>query len=99
MGGEIGWFEQAQLDPKIAESVFAMPEGTMSGMLESDQGMQLIYVERRRPQEKETYEQARPTLREYLLGTNVNKIIEVVNQTTAALRASGKVAVFPENIH
>jgi peptidyl-prolyl cis-trans isomerase C len=98
-GGEIGWFEQAQLDPKVGDAVFSMPEGTMSGMLESDAGIQLMYVERKRPPEKETFEQARPTLREYLLGMNTSKIVDVVNQTTAALRASSKVEVFPENIH
>ncbi len=97
-GGEIGWFEESRLDPKVAEGVFSMPEGTMSGMLENDAGIQLIYVERKREPEKETFDEARPTLREYLLGMNMNKILEVVSQTTAALRASGKVEVFPENI-
>ena len=98
-GGEIGWFEKAQLDPKLADAVFSMPEGSMSGMLESDQGLQLIYVEQVRPPQKETFEEARSYVREYLLGVNMNKIMEAVNQTTAALRASGKVQLFPENVH
>ena len=98
-GGEIGWFEQSQLDPKIAEGVFAMPAGQMSGMLDAEAGLTLIYVERVRPPEKESFEEARPAIREYLLATNMSRIVDAVNQTTAALRASGKVTLFPENVH
>lgn len=97
-GGEIGWFEKPQVDPKIAEAVFAMPAGQMSGMLDGAAGLALIYVESVRPPEEETFEQARPAIREYLLGTHMNKIVEAVNQTTTALRSSGKVEMFPENM-
>ncbi|HKR63913.1 MAG TPA: peptidyl-prolyl cis-trans isomerase [Thermoanaerobaculia bacterium] len=99
VGGVIGWFEQSQLDPKLADGVFAMVPGTMSGILETDQGLQVIYVEKTRAPEKETYEQARAGIREYLLGNNMSRIMESVNQTTTALRESGKVTLYPENIH
>jgi parvulin-like peptidyl-prolyl isomerase len=98
-GGEIGWLEQSQLDPKVAEFVFSTSKGTMSGMLESDAGIQLMYVERTRPPEKETFEEARPTLREYLLASNTARIVGAVNEATAALRAAAKVEIFPANIH
>jgi len=98
-GGEIGWYEQSQLDPKVAEGVFSTPEGTMSGMVESDAGIQLIYVERKRPPEKETFEDARLTIREYLLGMNTSKIVDVMNQSTATLRKAAKIEIFSENIH
>jgi len=98
-GGEIGWFEQSQLDPKIAEGVFSMAAGQMSGILDAEAGLTVIYVEAIRPPEKEPFEEARSDIREYLLSMNMSKIVESVNQNTAALRASGKVTLFPENVH
>jgi parvulin-like peptidyl-prolyl isomerase len=97
-GGDIGWYEQSHLDPQLAEGVFAMHPGKMSGILETDKGLHLFYVERSRPAGKETYEESRASIHEYLLANNMQKIMAVVSQTTAGLRASGKVQTFPENV-
>jgi parvulin-like peptidyl-prolyl isomerase len=98
-GGEIGWYEQSQLDPKIAEGVFSVREGNLTGVLEGDAGLMILFVQSVRPPERESFEDARAGIREFLLGQNTQRILEKVNQTTAALRSAGKVELHPENLH
>lgn len=97
-GGDLGWMRRGDLDSKIAPGVFAMRPGTISGILETDAGMQLVMIEDRQPASKETFESARAGIREYLFGANVQKVMEAVNRTTSELRASSKVTLHPENV-
>lgn len=97
-GGDLGWVDRGALDPKIADAVFTMSKGIVSGILETDSGMYLVLIEDQQPASLEPFESVRPTLREYLFGANVQKVMEAVNRTTSELRASSKVTLFPENV-
>ncbi|MDQ3281419.1 MAG: peptidylprolyl isomerase [Acidobacteriota bacterium] len=97
-GGDLGWVEQDEIEAEIAGAAFALKPGTFSGIIEGSDGLHLVYSEGRQPASKQTYEDARAGIREYLLGSNTQKIIESVNQTTAELKKNAKVTVFIDNV-
>lgn len=97
-GGDLGWVERGLLDPKFDEVVWNLQPGTMSGIVETKFGMHLIFVEERQDATTETYEQARPDIREFLMGQHGAKVVEAVNRLTNELRAQSKVAIYPENL-
>ncbi|HEU4889748.1 MAG TPA: peptidyl-prolyl cis-trans isomerase [Thermoanaerobaculia bacterium] len=97
-GGDLGWITREGLDPAIREGVFTMQPGSMSGILESGTGLSLVLVEDRAPAWTESYESARAGIREYLLGTNSQKVVEAVSRATRELRASSKVTLYPDNL-
>ncbi|HYI11511.1 MAG TPA: peptidyl-prolyl cis-trans isomerase [Thermoanaerobaculia bacterium] len=97
-GGDLGWVDRSMLDRKIADAVFSMKRGMMSGVIESDAGLHVVLVEDHQPAQTVSYEDARGTIREYLMGANAQKVLESVNRTTTELRNTGKVTVYPENL-
>lgn len=97
-GGDLGWVDRSALDRKVADAVFTMRKGMMSGVIESDAGLHLVLVDDRKPAETVSFEDARAGIRDYLMGANAQKVLESVNKTTTDLRATSKVAVFPENL-
>jgi peptidyl-prolyl cis-trans isomerase C len=97
-GGDLGWVSRDMLDPKLADAAFRVRPGMMSGVLESSMGVHLILVEDHQAASTESFESARPAIREYLLGRNAQKVLEEVNKTTQAIRTTSKVEVYPENI-
>ncbi len=98
MGGDLGWMERAEFDPKIANAVFTMSLNTVSGILETDAGMYLLLIEDRQLVSTEPFESARASIREYLFGANVQKVMEAVNRTTNELRASSKVTIYADHV-
>lgn len=97
-GGELGWLDRDMLEAKIAEAAFQMKPGTMSGILKSPAGVHLIFVQEQQPAHSQSYEEARQGIREFLVSSNAQKVVDALQKTTTALRSSGKVTVFPENI-
>jgi peptidyl-prolyl cis-trans isomerase C len=97
-GGDLGWVSRDALDPKVREAVFQMKPGAISGILETDAGMQLMLVEDHQDASTESYESARANIREYLIGANTQKIVEAVNRAEHEIRASSKVQMYPENV-
>jgi peptidyl-prolyl cis-trans isomerase C len=97
-GGTRGWVTREQLDRSVGEAAFTMKLRTISGIIEGDDALYLIMVEGREQASLEPYESARPALRDFMMQGNVQKVLEVVNKTTADLRAASKVEVFPENV-
>jgi parvulin-like peptidyl-prolyl isomerase len=97
-GGDLGWVDRSSLDRKIADAVFSMKPGMMSGVIESDAGLHVVLVEDQQPAQTISYEDARGMIREYLMGASAQKVLESVNRTTSELRSSGKVTVYPETL-
>jgi peptidyl-prolyl cis-trans isomerase C len=97
-GGDLGWVDRGSFDPKIANAVFTMNLNTVSGIVETDAGMQLLLVEDRKPASTDPFPFVRASIREYLFGVNVQKVMEAVNRTTNELRAASKVTLYPENV-
>ncbi|HEX7150169.1 MAG TPA: peptidyl-prolyl cis-trans isomerase [Thermoanaerobaculia bacterium] len=97
-GGDLGWVAKGALDPVFEEAAFSMKKGTMSGIVETQFGYHLIYVEDRQPAGTETYEQARSSIREFLMSQNAAAVVASVNRLTSELRQTSKVSVFPDRI-
>lgn len=97
-GGLFGWMSRDQLDAQLGESAFSMKSGTMSGVMKTDIGYVLLYVEDHRAAQKESFEDVRTALREFLLSQKQAEIVQKVNEMTAGLQSSAKVEVFRENV-
>lgn len=97
-GGDLGWVRREALDPKLADAVFKLQRGTVSGIIEGDGGLYLLLVEDRQSGGKTEFESAQAGIREYLMSTNAQKVMEAVNRATTELRSSSKVTLYPENV-
>ncbi|HEX6082908.1 MAG TPA: peptidylprolyl isomerase [Thermoanaerobaculia bacterium] len=97
-GGDMGWVALHTLDPKIAQAARTMKPGTISGVIESVDAYQLVLVDEYRGADIETYEAAKPALREFVMARNAKHVMDAVVKKTAELRASGKIELWPENI-
>jgi peptidyl-prolyl cis-trans isomerase C len=96
--GDIGWITRGTLDPALDELAFSMRLGTVSGIVKEHDELHLMMVDARRPAGKEPFEEARGSIRDFLLSQNTPKVLQALNDTTTKLRASGKVAVYAENL-
>ncbi|HYO79189.1 MAG TPA: peptidyl-prolyl cis-trans isomerase [Thermoanaerobaculia bacterium] len=97
-GGNLGWVSREAVDAHVATAAFSVRPGTFSGILEAEDGMHLILVEAKRPAAKEPFESARAGIREYLLSSNAQKIVEAISNATADLQKSAKVTVYADNV-
>lgn len=97
-GGDQGWVALHTVDPKIADAVRTIKPGTISGILETNDAYQMILVDEHRPLGVESFEAAKPVLREFLMARDAKKVMEAVRQKSLELRAAGKVEVFAQNL-
>ena len=65
-GGRLGTLRRGQLFPELDRSLFAMQEGTISGILESPLGLHLLLCEKLMPARRVPFPQAEPRIRERL---------------------------------
>ena len=97
-GGELGWLVKGSLDPKFEEVAFNIKPGVLSGIVESQFGFHLIYVQERRAEGTQPYEEVRGDLREFLLSKKSAEIMEAVKRITTELRQTSKVVINRENV-
>ncbi|MFP5246489.1 MAG: peptidyl-prolyl cis-trans isomerase [Thermoanaerobaculia bacterium] len=97
-GGELGWVEREKLDLKVADAAFTMAKNRVSGIIEGDGALYLLLVEEREQAKTETFEEARPWIREFLLTVNAPKVVEALNKRTAELSAAAKVEIYSDNV-
>lgn len=98
-GGDLGWVKRGALDPTFEEAAFSMKPMTMSGIVESQFGYHLIFVEDKKPAATEPYDDARSGIREFLMAQRAADVMGSVKRLTNELRASSKVAYYPENVN
>lgn len=97
-GGDLGWIEKGTLDPTFEDAAFNMAAGTVSGVIQTPFGYHLIYVEEKKPAGMESFVDAKPAIREFLMTQHAADVMQSVTRLTNELRAASKVAVHPENI-
>jgi peptidyl-prolyl cis-trans isomerase C len=97
-GGDLGWVGRGQLDPTFEEAAFQMRRGQPSGVIQTNFGYHVIFVEDKRPAGTEPFDQVKASIREFLLGQHTADVVNAVNKLTDELRANSKIALHPENI-
>lgn len=98
-GGDLGWVDRGiDLDSTFAGALYALPRGAMSGVVETKFGYHLIFIEDKEQAGSESFERAKPTIREFLLEKHMSEVIEMLTLMTNDLQANSKVDVYPENI-
>jgi peptidyl-prolyl cis-trans isomerase C len=97
-GGLVGWTGLSRLDTRVGEAAFGMEAGTMSGVIQAERGMHILFIDGRREAGIEPFEVAAPDIREFLLTQNMQQVLDEVNKRTTELLAKSKVQIFPENL-
>ncbi len=86
------------MDAAFEKVAFETEPGTISKPFQSAFGYHIILVEARRPAGPAPFEEMVSAIRDKLLNDNGAEIMKLVSTTSTTLRATSKVAVFPENI-
>ncbi len=97
-GGDLGWQPHGNLDPQFEDAAYALPPGTISGVVKSRFGYHLIFVEAKKPGGLQPFEAAKPKIRAFLMSQHSADVLGAVTRLTQELRSSSKVAVYSENI-
>ena len=97
-GGDLGWVMKGQLDPDFEAAAWNLKPGIASGIVESKFGYHLIVVEEKQPAGTEPFNDAKASIREFLMNQHAAEVMETVTKLTNELRRNSKVAIYPENI-
>lgn len=97
-GGDLGWVAKGTLDKNFEDAAFNMAPMTISGIVESQFGYHLIFVEATKPAGTQPYEDVKGDLHEFLITQHSADLMGAVTRLTNDLRAKSKVVFYPENI-
>ena len=98
-GGDLGWVSRGMLDKNFEEAAFGMKPMTMSGIVESQFGYHLIFVEAKRPEHEQPFGEVKNDSRDFLMTQHAADIMGAVKRLTNELRANSKIAFYPENVN
>lgn len=99
VGGDLGWVTAGTLDKNFEEAAFGMKKMTMSGIVESQFGYHLIFVEDKRPPHMQDFDDVKSDIREFLMAQHATDIMAAVKRLTNELRANSKISFYPENVN
>ena len=97
-GGDLGWVQKGQLDPEFEQVAFALKTGVPSGIIRTQYGYHLIFVEGKRAAGALSFDEAKQRIRETLVNQHASEIVSAVGQLTNELVGTSKISVYPENI-
>ena len=97
-GGDLGWIDKTMVDGEFGDAAFALPVGTLSGIVETKYGYHIIYSEEKKPAGLESFEDTKDAVHQFLMSQHAAEVVNTVQKLTNELRSASKVAVYPENI-
>lgn len=97
-GGDLGWVQKGQLDPDFEAAAFKLEKGLPSGIVKSRFGYHIILVEDKQPAGTESFDNAKASIREFLMTQHAVDVMQEVTRLTNELRGTSKIAIYPENI-
>lgn len=71
-GGDLGFFSRGQMVPEFEEVAFAMNEGDISGIVETQFGYHIIKVTGKKPERQIPFEEVEGQIRQSLLDEKIN---------------------------
>jgi parvulin-like peptidyl-prolyl isomerase len=89
---------KGSLDKNFEDATFAMKPMMMSGIVESTFGYHLIFVEAKKPEGTQSFDEVKAEIREFLMSQHSADIMGTVKRLTNELRATSKIAFYPENV-
>ena len=75
-GGDLGWFEKADMVPEFSDAVFALKKGEVSAPVETQFGWHVIKLIDTRKAAKPTFEEAQEDIMRSLVRDQGNKVME-----------------------
>jgi hypothetical protein len=93
--GQAAAYDEASLPPEVIESVEGVPEGAVSGICKSPEGVRIFLVEKREPAREVSREEASEKIRVQLMQERGRAAYE---QALAVLRARTGVVIRRENL-
>jgi peptidyl-prolyl cis-trans isomerase C len=85
-GGDLGWFEQAQMVPAFAEAAFAGEEGSYVGPIQTQFGWHLIHITGKRDRPAPSFEELKPEIGEELASAAAEVEINAARETAVITR-------------
>ena len=98
-GGDLGWIDRGRMVPEFEEAAFSTEVGKVSGVVMTDFGYHVIYVEARNPGGIPSYPEVRGEVRERLLSLKQQEVLAEVSALTMQLRRQSNIQVYQDNIH
>ncbi len=97
-GGDLGWVVKGQLDPDFEAAAFKLQPGVPSGIVKSRFGYHIIMVEARQAPGTQPFDDAKSSIRGFLMTQHAADVMQAVTKLTNELRGESKVTIYPENI-
>lgn len=96
-GGDLGYFSPGKMDAEFDKAAFALEPGKPSGVVKTQFGYHLIYVEDRQEGGMAPYAEVHDQIRRKLLGSRAQAIMPMLNQLGNELRQRSEVTVHRQN--
>jgi peptidyl-prolyl cis-trans isomerase D len=90
-GGDMGWIVAGQTVPEVEHAAFTLPKGSVSDLIKTQYGFQIIKVVDRETAHTKSFEEVRDTILPAVLDDMVNaKANTIIDQMASAIRQSNR---------